>query len=220
MLSGVILFFEILGTASFAVSGAMTGIRKNMDMIGVLILGIVTATGGGVIRDLVLGNTPPDAFVHPIYAVVAALCVLPTYFHIWRNMVDRNHRLYDLVMLLTDSAGLGLFTMMGIRTAYLKIEDPGIFLLIFVGVITGTGGGILRDLLAGMTPYIFSKQFYLTASLIGALVCMLIWEVGPDTVTWHYIAMGTGAVIIFILRLFAAHFRWDLPRPWAEGSKK
>ncbi len=125
MLSGVILFFELLATASFAISGAMTGIRKNMDIFGVLILGVVTATGGG----------------------------------------------------------------------------------------------ILRDVLAGMTPYIFSKQFYLTASLIGALVCMIIWELVPDTVTWHYVAMGTGAVIIFILRMFAAHFRWDLPKPWKDEVK-
>ena len=139
-------------------------------------------------------------------------------------------------MLIMGSAGLGIFTVVGVRAAYVHVTDPSLYLLIFVGVITGVGGGILRDVLAGETPFIFSKQFYACASIIGALVCVIIWDAGTHIATMqlhsspfqvagevltsadqiHSIAMAGGAFTVFVLRLLAAHFRWNLPRPWWE----
>ena len=207
-----------------------------MDVFGIMILGLCTAVGGGVIRDLVLGNTPPVSFVQPVYAAVAALSALLTCFPFVGSMIEKRHGPYDRLMLIMDSAGLGIFTVVGIRAAYIHVDDPSLYLLIFVGVITGVGGGILRDVLAGETPFIFSKQFYACASIIGALVCVILWETGTrisalqlqnitspvtgDILTsadqFHSLAMAAGAFTVFVLRLLAAHFRWNLPRPWWE----
>ena len=235
MFSSVVLIFELIGTVAFSISGAMMGIRKRMDIFGILILGLCTAVGGGVIRDLVLGNTPPVSFVQPIYAAVAALSALLTCFHFVGSMIEKRHGPYDRLMLIMDSAGLGIFTVVGVRAAYIHVTQPSLYLLIFVGVITGVGGGILRDVLAGEAPYIFSKQFYACASIIGALVCVIIWNAGMRIVAGelqsvpaasgdflssadqiHSLAMGAGALTVFVLRLLAARYHWNLPRPWWE----
>ena len=152
------LILELVGTLAFAASGAITGLKKNMDVFGVCILGLTTAVGGGVIRDLLLGITPPGTFQDPIYAVVALLTSLVLFLPRIRRLLMWDQRLYDLVLLIMDSAGLGIFTVAGIRIAYEHAARPTLFLLVFVGVVTGVGGGVLRDVLAGDTPYIFVKQ--------------------------------------------------------------
>jgi len=105
------------------------------------------------------------------------------------------------------SLGLAVFTVVGIRTAVGISSDFNVFLLLFVGVITGTGGGVLRDVLAGDTPYIFVKHFYATASLIGALSSVLLWNV-----IGSLYSMICGAVVLVILRFLAALFHWHLPK--------
>ena len=111
-------------------------------------------------------------------------------------------------MLVMDSVGLGIFTVVGIKVAHTVSAEPGVFLLVFVGVVTGVGGGVLRDIMAGERPYIFVKHFYACASLIGALICVLIWNSLGEA---NAMILGTAAVIV--LRLMAAHFRWSLPKP-------
>ena len=110
------LILELVGTLAFAASGAITGLKKNMDVFGVCILGLTTAVGGGVIRDLLLGITPPGTFQDPIYAVVALLTSLVLFLPRIRRLLMWDQRLYDLVLLIMDSAGLGIFTVAGIRT--------------------------------------------------------------------------------------------------------
>ncbi|MBE7057409.1 MAG: trimeric intracellular cation channel family protein [Ruminococcaceae bacterium] len=212
MFETLVLAFEIIGTIAFAVSGAMTGLKKNMDILGVTLLGLVTAVGGGVIRDLVLGITPPATFCNPTYALVAICAAIIVFFPFVQKMFNKNYRIYDLTMLIMDSLGLGIFTVIGIRTAYGQSSDHSIFLLVFVGVITGVGGGILRDILAGNTPYVFVKHFYACASIIGALVCCLVWNF-----TGEVLAMITGSVVVIVLRFLAAHFRWSLPKSKVEN---
>lgn len=203
----VILIIELLGTLSFSASGSLTGIKKNMDIFGVCILALTTAVGGGVIRDLILGNTPPATFQNPIYATVALITALVLFLPKVRRFLMRNTALFDLCMFWMDTAGLGLFTVMGIRMAYAHVPRATLFLLVFVGVITGVGGSVLRDIMAGDTPYIFVKHIYACASLVGALICGLLW---------HYIgevpAMLLGAGIVILIRVLSAHFRWNLPR--------
>ena len=166
-----ILILELVGTMAFSASGAMTGIRKNMDIFGVCILGLTTAVGGGVIRDVILGNTPPATFRNPIYAAVALAAALVLFLSRVRRLLMHNTVLFDRAMFWMDTAGLGIFTVVGIRTAYAHVPQATVFLLVFVGVVTGVGGGVLRDMMAGDTPYIFVKHVYASASLAGALLC-------------------------------------------------
>lgn len=213
--ASLLLILELVGTVAFSVSGAMTGLRKNMDLFGVAILGLTTAVGGGMIRDLILGNTPPVMFRDPVYAMVALCTAVIVFLPAVQRLLDRIHGLYDVLMLWMDSLGLGIFTVVGIQTAYTALEKPGVFLLLFVGVITGVGGGLLRDLFAGDTPYIFVKHFYACASLIGAAVCVVLWGLLGQTAA---VVLGASAVVV--LRLLAVRFRWSLPRVKFYMDKK
>ena len=165
-----------------------------------------TGIGGGVIRDVILGATPPATFQSPIYAVVALITSAVLFWPRLRQLFMWDPALYDLAMLVMDSAGLGIFTVMGIRIAYAQVDRPGWFLLVFVGVVTGVGGGVLRDVLAGDTPYIFVKHIYACASLAGALVCTALWRPAGELP-----AMLAGAGTVLAIRFLSAHFHWNLP---------
>ena len=123
-----------------------------------------------------------------------------------RHLLAVESRAYELVMLWLDSIGLGLFTVVGVQCAFQQAENYNLFLLVFVGVITGVGGGVLRDVLSNQKPYIFVKHFYACPTLIGALLCALCWQHLGDIPS-----MLLGAAVILVLRLCAAHFRWGLP---------
>ena len=207
-MDSVFFVLEIIGTVAFAVSGAMIAMHKKMDIFGVVILGLTTAVGGGIIRDIILGITPPTTFLNPIYAIVAAVTSIIIFLPFVQKMIVHSRKIYDIVLLITDSIGLGVFSVMGVKTAYAHSSEYSLFLLIFVGVITGVGGGIMRDLFAGNTPFIFIKHFYACASLIGTSACAILWKyVGS------FIAMVAGVSIIVILRILAARFHWGLPKP-------
>ena len=203
----LVLILEIIGTVAFAVSGAMVGINKKMDIFGVSILGLTVSIGGGVIRDLILGNTPPAAFSNPIYAVIAILTSIFVFIPGIRNLLKKTQKIYDLTLRIMDSVGLGVFTVVGVQVAKSVSYDASTFLAIFVGVITGVGGGILRDLFADEMPAIFVKHIYACASLAGAVLCALLWNILGSAA-----AMLIGGAVIITLRLCAAHFRWSLPK--------
>lgn len=209
----LLLAMELIGTFAFAVSGALVGLKKEMDIFGVVILGLCTAVGGGFIRDLALGVTPPIMFQKPIYAAVAVITSLLVFLPPMRNYLSRSHRFFDSMMLVMDSLGLGVFTVVGVQAAYAGSAGSGLFLLCFVGVITGIGGGILRDVLAGQTPQVFVKHFYACASLLGALGCALLWPWLGSTA-----ALLGGAGLVLLLRLCAARFRWSLPKAKWNGN--
>ncbi|MCR4673425.1 MAG: trimeric intracellular cation channel family protein [Lachnospiraceae bacterium] len=207
MIDIIIFIFEIIGTVAFAVSGAFVAVEKKMDILGVMIMGLTTAIGGGALRDILIGNIPPQAFKDPIYAVVAALTSLVVFWPKMREFVNRHKDGFDRVLLIMDTLGLGVFTVVGVATCKQIEPGSGLFLPIFVGTITGVGGSILRDVLAGNTPYVFVKHFYACASIIGAIFCALLWHE-----TGNVISMVVGAAVVMVLRLLAAHFRWKLPR--------
>ena len=202
-----ILILELAGTMAFAASGAMTGMKKNMDIFGICILALTTAVGGGVIRDLILGNTPPATFRNPVYATVAIATALVLFLPGVRKLLMRDQPLYDMAMLLLDTAGLGIFTVMGIRIAHTVAAQHTLFLLVFVGVVTGVGGGVIRDIMAGDTPFIFVKHVYASASLAGALLCVALWPY-----TGEIPAMLAGMALVIVIRLLSAHYHWNLPR--------
>jgi uncharacterized membrane protein YeiH len=202
-----ILALEMIGTVAFAVSGAMTGLKKKMDIFGVAILGLITAVGGGIFRDLILGITPPKTFGNPLYALIAISMAIVVFLPPVRRWLKRRTPLFEKVLMVMDALGLGVFTVVGIRIAFDVSHDFSGFLLIFVGVVTGVGGGITRDVLAGDTPYIFVKHIYAVASLIGAIACVVLW----DFIGSAY-AMLTGTVVIVVIRILSALFKWNLPR--------
>lgn len=219
MLDKYIFIIEIIGTIAFASSGAMVGIKKQMDLLGVCVLGMTTAVGGGMIRDLILGVTPPVMFQNPTYALIAiafsVLVFCGLYFFQNKLTNKKVQGVYDKLMMIFDSLGLGLFTVVGVTTAInIGYETTG-FLQIFVGVLTGVGGGVLRDIMAGNTPYIFVKHVYASASILGAIVCVLVKR-------WfgELPAMLIGAAVVFVIRILAAHYKWNLPRIPQAGEEK
>ena len=149
----ITFFMEMAGTVAFAASGAMVGVERNMDIFGVSVLGVVTAVGGGMIRDIVLGIIPPNVFTNPVYALVATItsCVVFLVFYWKRQLLEGHMRLtYDRVMLVMDSIGLGIFTVVGVNTGIRSGYMDNVFLLVFLGTITGVGGGLMRDMMAGV----------------------------------------------------------------------
>jgi uncharacterized membrane protein YeiH len=204
----LIFIFEMIGTVAFAVAGSLVGILKKMDIFGIAVLGMTTAVGGGIIRDLVLGRTPPVAFVRPVYALTAIVTSLIVFLPAVRNFVEHHQKGYEGVMRLMDAIGLGAFTVIGAEAAFTCVPDPNVFLAVFTGAVTGVGGGALRDVLAGEVPYIFVKHFYACASIIGAIAyCILRGFLGIE------LAMILGVAVVVVLRLLAAKYRWTLPRP-------
>ncbi|MCQ2981888.1 MAG: trimeric intracellular cation channel family protein [Treponemataceae bacterium] len=203
-----IFIIEILGTISFASSGAVLAIKKRMDLFGVCTLGIVTAVGGGLFRDIVLGNVPPAMFIHPIYTIVAVITTLVVFLSVrlFRNRMSSQILVfYETVMMILDTAGLGIFSVMGVNTAY-RMHYRNLFLLVFVGMMTGVGGGLVRDLLAQEKPYILTKDVYAVASILGALTCaVLIRHTSP------LVAMVSGAAVVYVIRALAVRFKWNLP---------
>ena len=206
-----ITIMEIIGTVAFSISGAMVAINKNMDVLGVVILGITTAVGGGMIRDIILGLTPPQVFKNPTYLLIAFITSLIVFLFLYVYKKEREHEhlkmLYEKSLIIFDAIGLGIFTNVGISCAMQLNENYNWFLCVFVGVITGVGGGILRDVFANDTPYIFVKHVYALASIIGALVCVLLWDyIGKS------FSMLIATLVIITIRLLAAHYKWNLPK--------
>ncbi len=198
-----ILVMELIGSIAFAISGAIQAIRHKMDIFGVGVLGLVTAVGGGIIRDIVIGDLPPKMFRDPTCAIVAILTALAVFI-----LAPRAHyaKWAEKALYVADSIGLAVFTAVGVESAY-ELGHTGLTLLIFVGVITGVGGGVLRDIFTGTIPAIFRKHVYATASLAGVLAIWLCarWM---DTA----LAMALGAVLIVLIRLAAILFHLNLPK--------
>jgi uncharacterized membrane protein YeiH len=203
----ILFVLELIGTVAFAGSGAIVGIQKKMDLFGVCILGLTTAVGGGILRDLILNVTPPAAFQNPAFALTAVLVSLALFLPSVRSSYGRREALYKELILLMDSLGLGLFTVVGVQSGMAAMAERNLFLATFVGVLTGVGGGVMRDVMAGNMPNIFVRHFYACAAILGAWCCALLWGVIGELPS-----MIAGAALTLVLRLLAAHYRWSLPK--------
>ena len=202
-----VLILELIGTVAFAVSGAMIALRKGMDIFGVCMLGLTTACGGGVLRDVLLGVLPPVMFREPVFALAAVAASVIMFLPVVRRALARRELVYEKVLLLADAAGLGIFTAMGVSATVAAGYGGNLFFSVFLGSITGVGGGVLRDVLAGSPPYIFVKHIYALAAIFGALLCALLWlPLGQRG------AMLVCVAAVLVIRLMAAHFRWSLPK--------
>ena len=206
----MLFLIDMIGTVAFAFSGAMTAIRKEMDILGVMILGMITAVGGGIIRDMILGTLPPQAFQEPVFALsgvlVSAFVFAIFYFHV-KGYRQISGLWFQQALMLADTLGLGVFTVVGVRAAFDNGMGINYFLPVFLGTITGVGGGLLRDIMAGDRPYIFLKKVYASASISGGVVFVFCWNrIGEEA------AMLIGVASVVVLRLLAIRYRWNLPK--------
>ncbi len=138
-----LFLLELAGTVAFAVSGAVLGIEKHMDIFGVGLLGITTAVGGGILRDLVVGLTPPRAFQDPIYLLVALGVSVVLFFPFVRRIIGRSKRVFDALMLIMDAAGLGIFTITGMNTAITLAGCTGGILYLLLRQVWQGPGAVL-----------------------------------------------------------------------------
>lgn len=214
----ITFIMEMVGTVAFAASGAMVGVGRKMDIFGVSVLGVVTAVGGGMIRDIVLGVIPPSVFQHAVYAAVATItsCLVFLVLYLRSELLEGRFRVtYDKVMLVMDSIGLGIFTVVGVNTGIHHGYLGHTFLLVFLGTITGVGGGLLRDMMAGVPPYIFVRHIYACASIVGAVVCVYMYRLFGSVE-----AMVVASAVVVLIRYLAAHYHWNLPRLTLEEKEK
>ena len=204
-MNDLIMYLEIIGAAAFAISGAMVAISKDFDMFGIIFTGITTATGGGVIRDIILNRGTPVMFSDPVYCIVAAACSAMLFFPFVRKLL-KNKYAHDAVFIVADSLGLALFTAATVLYC-INIGETNKFLIVFVSVITGVGGGVLRDLFARDTPIIFRKYVYASASIVGALVSVFLADVINKE-----LAVAIGFLVIVAIRIVSAKFKINLPK--------
>ncbi|SCW52738.1 Uncharacterized membrane protein YeiH [Ruminococcaceae bacterium YRB3002] len=211
-----ILITDIIGTVAFAVSGAMAGIRKKMDIFGVNMLALLTATGGGIIRDVITGSTPPAAFVDPYFVIIAAVAANITFIFVYwkhksnRAVPEKARAIYDKVFFWFDTLGLAAFTADGVHAGLAGPHAANAFLVIFLGVVTGVGGGVLRDVLSLEMPVIFVKHIYACASIVGAAAVYLIYNVSGSVEA----AILAGFFFVCVIRFAAAHYGWNLPKAY------
>jgi len=197
--STLLLVLDLVGIGVFALSGALTGVEKRLDLFGVLALSFTTALGGGIIRDLLIGVTPPATFTDSRYLIVPAVCgVLVFYVHPAVTRVRRP-------LMVFDAAGLSLFAVAGAQ----KSIDAGLNTpsSIGVGMITAVGGGIMRDVLVREIPLVLHREIYATAALLGATIVAV-----GDRVSWAPTPVAViGALATFAVRVISKWRGWSAP---------
>ncbi|MDO4867509.1 MAG: trimeric intracellular cation channel family protein [Clostridia bacterium] len=200
---------EIVGTVAFAASGAMMAIDRELDLFGVLFLGITAAVGGGIVRDLFLGITPPGAFRNSIFVAVAAVTAIVVFLYAWlrKNQYKRHYLQLDHAINLVDAIGLGVFGVLGVEAAMNAGHGDNLFLCVFMGMTTGVGGGILRDVFSRTVPAVLHKRIYAVAVIAGSLVYYGIRQTALPVL----VSMIAGTTVTVVIRICSSHFRWDLP---------
>ncbi|WP_218156351.1 trimeric intracellular cation channel family protein [Dyella sp. OK004] len=195
----LLLVLDLIGTFVFALSGAVTGVRRKLDLFGVLVLSFAAGNAGGITRDLLIGATPPAAIADWRYLGVSVLAGMITFYRYsiiqrWRNPVQ-----------MSDAAGLALFAVAGAQKALAHGLNPVMAALL--GMLTGVGGGILRDVLVTQIPTVLRADLYAVAALAGATVVVL----GDQFHVPLVITTLTGAALCFGLRFMAIRHGWHLP---------
>lgn len=203
----VMFVLELIGAAAFAVSGAMVAIEKKADIFGVLFLAVTTALGGGVIRDVLIGRIPPVMFVSYWYLLISVVAALAVFIDAYLR--SEKYKLHldklDAVNNVFDAIGLAVFTVSGMNAA-MPVSD-NVILVLFVGMCTGVGGGMLRDVMTNTMPKVLRKRVYAVASLIGGGLYYVMHVLDIN----QLLSVGCGILVIFALRLFATIYKWNLP---------
>ncbi len=201
---------EYAGIIAFAVAGAMVAVDNSTDLLGVIILSLVTSYGGGIMRDLFLGCTPPRFFtdygVQIAVTIISAVCVF-VFARIFSSSFINNEKRIGSITNVFDAAGLGIFAVYSVNIAY-EAGHTSPLVVISMGVVASVGGGLIRDVIVGDTPFVLRKRIYILAALAGCVSCyVLLVPLAQSPI----LAMGVGALVTFTLRILATVFKWNLP---------
>jgi uncharacterized membrane protein YeiH len=197
----LLFMISLAGTAVFAISGALLGLRKSMDIVGVTFVATLTGVGGGTLRDLLLGALPVNWVVHPEDIIVCIACAV---FVSAFNKALSGRRMQWL--LYADAIGLALFAVLGAAKAEAAGAHP--LVVILFGAMSATFGGIIRDVVCNETPVVFSQDIYISAALVGGAVYIGL----PESIDFELRA-SLGMVSALALRLLAMRYAWSLPFP-------
>lgn len=201
---------ELAGTISFAISGAMVAIKKRVDLFGVIFLGIITALGGGMLRDTMIGVVPPAMFQNPVNLAAAAGAALFVFLvaAAFKKKYLSEEKTIDSINNVVDALGLGAFTVIGVQATINAGFGENKILLIAMGLVTGIGGGLIRDLMVMEIPFVLRKRVYAVASLVGGgLFCLLGKFQTPE-----YLNVFVSVFTVFLIRILATRFKWNLPK--------
>lgn len=201
---------ELIGTIAFAVSGALIAVSCGLDLFGVTFLGCITAVGGGMLRDILLGQCPPAIFSNTHVLLVAAMTSIIVFiiayinrqhFKMLKEKIERINNVFDAV-------GLAAFSVTGTEIACAAGFSDKVLFSVIMGMITGVGGGIFRDVLVASAPYVLKKHIYALASLFGSILYYLIREYAENTMVGTITAM----LSVILIRMLATKYRWKLPK--------
>jgi uncharacterized membrane protein YeiH len=195
-----IYILDLFGTMAFAVTGAFKAIEHKSDFVGIILLATITGVAGGIIRDVVMGRFP-NSISDPTYVIITVASGVCIFFLYSRLKKHGN------LFLKFDAFGLGIFTIIGGTFAY-NLFGLNFLAIVFAGILTAVGGGILRDVFVNQVPIVFVKELYVTASFTGIFVFYFILYFGGEL----YIATIIGIVIATGVRLTAMKFNWNLPK--------
>ena len=196
-----IYVLDLFGTMAFAVTGAFKAIEHKADIVGIIILATITGLAGGTIRDIVFGKTLPNSLIDPAYVIITVISAIVLFL-----LYSKMKKHWNL-FLKFDAVGLGVFTVIGATFAY-NLFGMNFLIIILSGMLTGIGGGILRDVFVNQTPIVFVKELYASASFIGAVVFYLTLLITNEV----YAATILGITLTTGLRLVAMKYNWNLPK--------
>jgi uncharacterized membrane protein YeiH len=200
LVSEFLKVLDLVGTFAFAISGAASGVKHRIDLFGVLVLSIVAATAGGIIRDVLIGAVPPASIHDWRYITLSLVAGVVTFF--WYPLIAKMKSPVQLF----DALGLGLFAVVGAGKAIAFHLGPGA--AVIMGVLTAIGGGMVRDILVAEVPVVFTAELYAVAALAGAAVAVIGDTVFPNHAA---IAPAIGGIVCVTLRLLAIWKGWKLP---------
>ena len=209
-MSEIFLAIEIIGVISFAVSGAMVAIDKETDLFGVIFLSIITCFGGGITRDLLIGNVPPMIFNNLYLIAIAIVTSIAVFFiaMIFKRRYVKNEELISRINNYFDALGLGVFAVMGAKTC-LDSGENSAFIIIVMGMITCIGGSMIRDFALKEIPFFLRKRIYCIAALLGAAIYYVLYV---KLSLNEGIAMAIGALSVFVVRILATVFKLNVPK--------
>jgi uncharacterized membrane protein YeiH len=195
----ILCLLDLLGVAVFSVSGALAAGRLGLDVLGVLVFGALTAIGGGTVRDLLMNRHPVFWMARPVYLSVIAAAAMATVVWVQFFPVPAH------ALLVADALGLALFALSGAQLAEAARLSPAVVVL--MGTLTGTAGGVLRDLCSNQVPLLFRKDIYATAAIAGIVLYLVLKAAGVK----HGWAFGLGLLTVAALRLCAIAWGWQMP---------
>lgn len=201
--------FDIIGTIAFAVSGALVGLSRRMDIFGISVLALATAVGGGMVRDLLVGLSPPMALRDTTdFLLAVGVAFATSVLYQWSGLRRMRRRRLRTIFNVSDAIGLAAFTITGALTG-LRFGGTGSYVLtVLLAVTTAVGGGMIRDVLAKRMPVVLYAEVYAAASLAGAFVfCVMGGAIGVEAVSW------LAFLLVLLIRFAAIHWNWSLYHP-------